>query len=339
MSLTRPRLALAAAAVARAATLCRTLRHEMADSMIQEKADDAGPVTIADYASQAVISLLLSRAEPGTTLLAEEHPDQLAGPEHVDLRRAICRAVGQELEESLDEGSVLDAIGRAGPQSGAKGAFWTLDPIDGTKGFIRGGQYAIALAWIEGGHVRMGALACPMLRLSFFPGVTGWVLAAEEGCGLKIAPLDGSRAHRAWLDRFEAPGATPGAPHSPRMRFCESVESAHSDQTTSEKIATRLGLSEPPLRMDSQAKYAAVALGEAAIYLRVPTRADYQEKVWDHAAGKICVEEAGGTTSDLHGKPLRFGLGSTLCDNHGVIATNGIDISRVLRAVHDTKDG
>ena len=41
--------------------------------------------------------------------------------------------------------------------------FWTLDPIDGTKGFLRGEQYAVALALIVGGEVVVAALACPNL--------------------------------------------------------------------------------------------------------------------------------------------------------------------------------
>ena len=48
---------------------------------------------------------------------------------------------------------ILAAIDRGQHAGGAAGRFWTLDPIDGTKGFLRGGQYAIALALLEGGHV------------------------------------------------------------------------------------------------------------------------------------------------------------------------------------------
>ena len=77
-------------------------------------------------------------------------------------------------------------------------------------------------------------------------------------------------------------------------RFCESVESGHSAQGDAAAVAARLGITTPPLRMDSQAKYAVVARGEADIYLRLPTRADYREKIWDHAAGALIVTEAGG---------------------------------------------
>ena len=72
-------------------------------------------------------------------------------------------------------------------------------------------------------------------------------------------------------------------------RFCESVESGHSSHGHSAQIAARLGISLDPVRLDSQAKYAVVGRGEADIYLRLPTRPGYVERIWDHAAGAIFV--------------------------------------------------
>jgi 3'(2'), 5'-bisphosphate nucleotidase len=116
-------------------------------------------------------------------------------------------------------------------------------------------------------------------------------------------------------------------------RFCESVESGHSNQGDSANIATILGITAEPYRIDSQCKYAAVSRGDASIYLRLPTRADYQEKIWDHGAGSIVVEEAGGTVTDVTGTPLDFSLGRTLATNRGIIATNGRFHDEVVSAV------
>jgi 3'(2'), 5'-bisphosphate nucleotidase len=98
-------------------------------------------------------------------------------------------------------------------------------------------------------------------------------------------------------------------------------------------VAGRLGITAPPLRRDSQAKYATVARGEADIYLRLPTRADYVEKSWDHAAGVRVVTEAGGTVSDIAGNPLSFTHGAKLADNRGVVVTNGRFHDRVIDAI------
>jgi 3'(2'), 5'-bisphosphate nucleotidase len=85
--------------------------------------------------------------------------------------------------------------------------------------------------------------------------------------------------------------------------------------------------------MDSQCKYAAVARGDASIYLRLPRDSSYRETIWDHAAGAIVVREGGGRVSDVHGEPLNFGTGRLLRLNKGIVATNGVLHREVLRAV------
>lgn len=88
-----------------------------------------------------------------------------------------------------------------------------------------------------------------------------------------------------------------------------------------------------PVRIDSQCKYAVLARGDAGIYLRVPTRADYQEKIWDHAGGSLLIEEAGGKICDVNGFDLDFSQGRTLKNNKGIVATNGIIHDSVMIAV------
>ena len=100
-------------------------------------------------------------------------------------------------------------------------------------------------------------------------------------------------------------------------------------------MAELLGITSPPFRIDSQCKYGAVARGDASVYLRLPTRPDYEEKIWDHAAGSIVITEAGGRVTDVNGTELDFSLGRTLKDNKGVIVTNGLLHDRVLAAVKD----
>jgi 3'(2'), 5'-bisphosphate nucleotidase len=75
-----------------------------------------------------------------------------------------------------------------------------------------------------------------------------------------------------------------------------------------------------------------VARGEAHVYLRLPTKADYREKIWDHAGGVLVVTEAGGTVTDVHGKPLEFTHGRELTANRGVIATTGNIHAEVVAA-------
>lgn len=68
------------------------------------------------------------------------------------------------------------------------------------------------------------------------------------------------------------------------------------------------------------------------MYLRL-SDLTYREHIWDHAAGVIIVEEAGGRVSDMNGKPLDFSKGRTLAENLGVVcAANGV-FKEVHRAV------
>lgn len=118
------------------------------------------------------------------------------------------------------------------------------------------------------------------------------------------------------------------------VRLCESVESGHSAHDRSAAISSSLGITRQPVRIDSQAKYAVVARGEADVYLRLPTKKDYREKIWDHAGGMLVVEEAGGRVTDIDGKPLDFTLGRELSANRGIVVTNGCLHDEVLRAIH-----
>ena len=87
--------------------------------------------------------------------------------------------------------------------------------------------------------------------------------------------------------------------------------------------------------MDSQTKYGIVSRGEASLYIRLPNPAspDYRECIWDHAAGLIVVEEAGGTVTDANGAPLNFLTGKRMLENLGIVATNGKLHQHVLKAL------
>jgi 3'(2'), 5'-bisphosphate nucleotidase len=254
--------------------------------------------------------------------VAEEDSKDLRSPEREGIRSSIVRAASDGLGAPHGDDEILRWIDRGGAEPEKGDLYWTLDPIDGTKGFLRGQQYAVALALIQDGQVLLGVLGCPQVELE---GLSGVLLVAARGEGTEIFPLHGDRAP---LEVMPTELSDPA-----EARFCESVEKAHSSHDTAARVAASLGIRTPPLRVDSQVKYAMVAMGRASIYLRLPTRKDYQEKIWDHAAGSLVVTEAGGRVTDMDGLPLNFRHGRLLSANRGIVATNGRIHDQVLQAV------
>ncbi len=316
-------LEVAVAAVRSAATVCRSVQADLVNAATLEK-KDRSPVTVADFASQSIVCAALAEGSSVASVVGEESAAELREPAASEQREKVVEHVRAVRGADVSAEQALDWIdlGGADPAS-AGGRYWTLDPIDGTKGFLRGEQYAIALGLVVEGEVVLGALGCPNLPNA--DGGAGVLLTAVRGEGTRARPLfSDADARQVRVSDVSTAAAA---------RFCESVESGHSDQSQSAQIAKRLGIETPPLRMDSQAKYAGLARGDASIYLRLPTRKDYEEKIWDHAAGMIVVEEAGGRVTDIHGRRLDFSRGRTLALNKGVVATNGPIHDEVLAAV------
>ena len=320
----QPELAVALAAVRSGAALTAHAQGRLLSDDTVAKSDDR-TVTVADFAAQAVVCATLTESLGAIDLVGEEDSDDLRSPERVALLQGVVDLVRIQRNDAVEASTVLDWIA-VGASDGTTDRYWTLDPIDGTKGFLRGEQYAIALGLIEHGEVILGVLGCPNLPNP--DGSTGAIFTAADG------------VCQAWYGSATDPVAVRvAAPASlAEARFCESVESAHSNQHQSSQIAALLGITAEPYRIDSQCKYAAVARGDASIYLRLPTRADYREKIWDHAAGKFVVEQAGGVVTDVTGAPLDFSRGATLDANSGVVATNGRFHEQVIDAVGRTLD-
>jgi 3'(2'), 5'-bisphosphate nucleotidase len=315
-------LDVAVRAVREAGLLCRTVQADLDPGAMAKK--DRSPVTVADFGSQALVCRTLGEVFPDDPIIGEEDSHELcaAGNEAV-----LARVTGfvQDHRPEADPGTVCSWIDRGSAKDHAP-RFWTLDPIDGTKGFLRGEQYAVALALILDGRLAAAVVGCPNL---------GPTVAADRGAGTLFTALRGAGA---WAQ----PLVGEGEPRPVRVsdqadpaliRFCESVEAAHSSHSDAARIARHLAIRAEPVRLDSQAKYGVVGRGDAEAYLRLPRDKSYTEKIWDHAAGALVVQEAGGRVTDVTGRDLDFSQGYQLENNRGVIVTNGRLHDAVLGAI------
>lgn len=345
-------LLVAQLAVQRASVLTKRVFHEKAKGTVDK--NDKSPVTIGDFGAQALIIAALQHNFPDDAIVAEEESAKLREDE--SLRSTVWELVRDaKLDnpdaEALLGGPIKDAdamvelIDKGNSPGGAQGRIWAIDPIDGTKGFLRGGQYAVCLALMVDGDVKVGALGCPNLPVDD---------AARLTAGIGENQTDDDGAHGVLFSAVLGHGATSrplatvsldpnaGTPISMRAiddltkaNFCESVEAGHSSHGDQAAISQKLGITAPSVRMDSQAKYGSIARGAGDIYLRLPVSATYQEKIWDHAAGDLIVREAGGQVTDVHGKRLDFSVGRTLANNKGVVAAPLAVHGKVLEAVQE----
>ncbi len=308
----------AIAAVIAAGKLCQQVRQDIPEA-IEKK--DKSPVTVADFGSQAVVCKALAEAFPEDAIVGEEDATALRQSEQAAVLSKVTDYVTSVIADATPE-QVLDWIDRGNGKIANR--FWTLDPIDGTKGFLRQDQYAIALALIEDREVKLGVLGCPALTSS--TGDTGVLFVAVRGEGAYQMPLVGGDLTQLQVVQND---------DLARFRFVESVESSHGNQEQQNAMAKAVGITTESVRVDSQAKYGIVASGEAALYLRLPSpkTPNYRENIWDHAAGSIIVEEAGGKVTDMHGKPLDFASNSKMKDNRGIVVSNGTIHSAVLAAL------
>lgn len=342
-------LELALLAVQRASILTKSVYSSHSKGTLTKT--DSSPVTIGDFGAQALIIASIKSAFPNDEVVGEEDADDLRS--NPDLKKLVWDLVQQaKLNDSASEeliggpiktaDDMLTALDSGASEGGNKGRIWALDPIDGTKGFLRGGQYAVCLALMVDGVPTVGVIGCPNLPIDDkapLDSKIGTDADDKEGKGVLFGAVKGQGATSRALTNgaLESPQKIQMSPlpDVSQATFCESVEAGHSSHGDQAAIAKNLGITKPSVRMDSQAKYCSIARGAGDLYLRLPTSKTYQEKIWDHAAGVVLVQEAGGEVTDAWGKQLNFGIGRTLKENKGIVAAPKAVHAEVIKVVKE----
>lgn len=242
------------------------------------KRDDT-PVTAADLAIQAIVVSALQLTFDNDVLLGEEDiSDEIY--DDSQLWYDVDQLAG------FDARAVLNSSNDGGLQTNRRA--WTLDPIDGTKGFLSGHEYAVGLALLDE-NANSGTL-----RKSNTPPLGALALPAEGVIFLANASAKSLEEHtieNKVLRKLDVPN------------HCKSVWMLSGTQNLSLP-----GLPPwTPLCCGSLVKYAAVARKRAmALVQALPTGRGY---IWDHAAGITAVVAAGGRVTDEFGQPARLAEG------------------------------
>lgn len=351
----------AIAAVHRASFMSRSLQK----NFLSINKNDNSPVTIADFAVQALIIDALHRAFPEDKFIAEEDSSVLKSDPA--LRSAVLTALTAASSSHWSEERLYDIIDLGG-FTGTSSRVWVLDPVDGTKGFMRGEHYCIALALLVNGGSQLSVMGCPNVNLKrvLQPGLTA-------SKGEKVADIDHSfqiasagAGHSSDLRHDAHPVSTGSVFYAvsgrgawarslamplgsgfevsvsevsvtPHAALCESMEASHGDRAMTIGVFNRLGLTKEYLRLDGQCKYCVVGSGAAEGNMRLPP-AGYREKVWDHVPGVHFIQEAGGTVTDIDGRELDFSQGRLLPENvTGILATNRALHKEILAAIQNER--
>ena len=220
-----------------------------------EAKNDASPVTEADRAAELIILAALARAAPGVPVIAEEEVAAGRIPAHGD-------------------------------------TYFLVDPLDGTKEFVRGGDdYTVNIGLIENGVPRLGVVYAP---------ATGKLHGGCVGFG---AWLDQGRGREPIRTRERGPEVTAVASKS------------HLNQATIDYLEAAVGTC-GYISIGSSLKFCIVAEGRADIYPRAAPTSE-----WDTAAGHAVLLAAGGLVDGPDGDALQYGKPTFL--NRAFVATSG----------------
>jgi 3'(2'), 5'-bisphosphate nucleotidase len=221
---------------------------------VETKADQS-PVTVCDRAAEMIILAALARAAPGVPVIAEEEVAAGRIPAHGD-------------------------------------TYFLVDPLDGTKEFVRGGDdYTVNIGLIERGIPTLGVVYQP---------ATDTLWAGTSQSGAFMEDVDGRRVIRT---RERGPSLDAVASKS------------HLTQATVDYLAQAVGEC-GFVSVGSSLKFCIVAEGKADIYPRLSPTSE-----WDTAAGHAVLLSAGGRVDGLDGGPLQYGKTAFL--NRGFVATSG----------------
>jgi 3'(2'), 5'-bisphosphate nucleotidase len=286
--------------------------------------DDGTPVTQADIVSQAIILAGLRDHFPDDRIEAEE---TLSSDRRDALRTSACDLL-RELGLERACGDLERLVNYRGNPAGRRA--WMIDPIDGTKGFERGLSYAIAIGLYFEGRPGFGCLAAPR-----FPG--------GDGSGGRTVIAYAGRGEGAyWLEGGEVRGRPVHVSDIGDLSRLRMVGSrAHDLDDICGTLVSKAGIRQL-IRMDGQGKYLMLASGRADLYVR-SADPDYGIAfTWDHCAGQIILEEAGGRVTDWDGKPIDYAPppGRPITNLEGLVAGNGKcheEILRILREIRESK--
>jgi 3'(2'), 5'-bisphosphate nucleotidase len=315
------------------------------DKGVLEK-DDLSPVTVADFAIQALLTASIVAGFPSDRFVGEESADELrTTPVLLDRVWSLLQRVkqGDKCIIPASKDDTCTVIDRAGQGIPGSGRTWVFDPIDGTKTFVRGEQYAINVALMKDGKQVLGVVACPLLAVdaqapvsnnTIDPDGKGCILFAVRGHGTWVRVLHGN------VDevpvRMIKRHAEVASVSELRSVTCATMLDSGIDDVH-RALSTRLSIPFPGCDLLGWVpRWAALALGLGNVTVWVYKSRTRYAKIWDHAGATLLFEEVGGKITDVDGKDIDWTAGRKLTANYGFVAAPASIHAEVLKVLHET---
>lgn len=243
--------------------------------------DDKSPVTVADLLHQTMVQHLLHERFPEDGMICEESPamqEQVLDEAVGVARKHYGIELRREIVTVPERGSIT----------------WMLDPIDGTKGYLAGRYYAIAIGYYHGDQPAFGAMAVPHAPRAEPTRIDNAIAFAVRGVGAWMGQV--SEDGEPQFERLVAENAA----IEPPFRVALSLEHGGSTGKAAEASALKT------VKLDSQAKYLAVAANEIDAYLRQCRNDGGTDATWDHMPGALIALEAGCDVGSFDFSPVEF---------------------------------
>ena len=265
---------------------------------------DNSPVTLADYASQFFISFRIAESFPEDQIIAEETDEVKLTGNDLDMIKICYDDLNIDIEMDLTQKNI-----KSGRQ-------WTVDPIDGTKGFQKNLSYAIGIGLMINSKPRISIIGVPNFN--------------EKGTAIFIAEKENGAKVSYGGEPFSSIEV------SKQDTLSESIlcHSLHYDEPWVMKFASEISISKF-IQMDSMAKFCLIANGDADIFIK-PLNKE-RSFSWDFLPGTLLVTEAGGKVSDLNGNPLKFLDEKLIVSAPGFIASNSSIHQEILNSMRNFK--
>lgn len=261
---------------------------------------DNSPVTLADYASQFFIAFQISECFPEDQIIAEETNEVNLTVNDLDMIKLCYDDLNIDIEFDLSQKKVKSE------------RQWTVDPIDGTKGFQKNLSYAIGIGLMINSNPQISIIGVPNFNEK---GTAIFIAEKQNGAKVSYGGESFSSIEVSEQDTLS------------RSLMCHSL---HYDEPWVMKFASEINVSKF-IQMDSMAKFCLIANGEADIYIK-PLNKE-RSFSWDFLPGTLLVSEAGGKVSDLNGNPLKFLDEKLIVSTPGLIASNSIIHQEILRSM------